>query len=330
VNFRTHTLTQFIKTCFLVGAMYLGLDATQAEERIVKFQNVESASAYVLGLTPGDPEASKRKEALLAYLLRAQNFTNEFLISFEESGSPATESYLRTTAGSYVSTVALGYPGCLAVYTMKDSPFLGVSMNSDPPVPLLEGICVILSVIHSAVDQLKVVKKEDVTTNGGDVSKDLLNEMKLATSTPYEWGTRYSEIPQLYKKITGKEVKCSQSSFKSGEVKSKCQELNRLLAEGYDCNLELGFTALGASGHLVNISSAAPMSGDSCQIVVVDTGKQGNGKGIGVPYDAGYQNWSIKSNSSGISIYNFKGDDQRIWNGFGFNASEFRCCKIVD
>jgi len=74
------------------------------------------------------------------------------------------------------------------------------------------------------------------------------------------------------------------------------------------------------------------MSGDSCQIAVVDTGKQGDGRGIGVPYDAGYQNWSIqtKSNASGISIHNFKGDDKRIWNSFGFNASEYRCCKIID
>jgi len=147
-------------------------------------------------------------------------------MTFEESTSPTTNSTLMTPAGYYISTVAVNYPGCFAVYPITSSPFLAVIPNSDPPVPFLEGICVILSVIHSAVDQLKVVKKDDVTVTGGDVSKDLLNEMKLATSTPYDWGTRSSEIPQLYKKITGKEVKCIQRSFRSGEVKSKCQELN--------------------------------------------------------------------------------------------------------
>jgi hypothetical protein len=331
------TIKGILKSLFYLPVFFAWLGVAyaerSAEEGIVKFDNIESASNYVLSLAPSDQEASKKIESLLAYIIRAQGFREEFLMTFEERASPTTNSTLMTPAGYYVSTVSIHYPGCFAVHPIDSSPFLAVIPNSNPPVPFLEGICVILSVIHSAVDRLKVVKKEEVLVNGSDVSKDLLNQMKLATSNPYDWGTRYSEIPKLYKKLIGKRVDCKQSSFKAGGVKATCKELNRFLAEGYDCNLELGFTALGSSGHLVNISAAEPMSGDSCQIVVVDTGKQGDGRGNNVPYDrAGYQHWSIqsKSNSSGISVHNFKGDDRRIWNAAGFSASEYRCCKIVD
>lgn len=316
------------KSLLCWGALILALGTAKAEDAIVKFNNIEAASGYVLTLIPSDDGASKKKESLLAYIIRAQSFREEFLMSFEERALPPSDSNLMTPGGSYVSVVAVHYPGCFALYPMDVAPFMDIITNPDPAAPVLEGICALLSVIHSAVEQLKVVKKEDVTINDGDVSTKLLRDLKLSTTNPQAWGTPISDIPKLYKALTGKEVKCERNSFRSDDIKAKCSELRRLLDEGYDCNLDIFSNRLGV-GHLVNVSSAAPMSEDSCQIVVVDTGKQGDGKGQGVPVEPGYQYWSIKSKNNGISIYNFKGDDKRLWNAFDFDESDYRCCKIV-
>lgn len=167
-----------------------------------------------------------------------------------------------------------------------------------PHDPNLEGICSVLSVLHSLHDKLKLIPALGESDYPDNVSYDLLVEAKNATSKPNTEGASSKEMKLIYEHFAhkaGKEIICTDDNEMSGstedERKASCEKLQGLLKDE-DCDLVMDWPGDGY-GHAATITSAK-YSGGKCVVEVTNTGSQGIGHGIGVPTEPGTYRMTIE------------------------------------